>query len=1002
MRWPWQRGADQPRTDGAPRPSAAPPAVEPRVAPAGWAFLPPLQRSAGSIQLTSDPDHFTGALASWGDPSFTGPMTHLVSTEAPAGVIDVDGGGPVPGTGGYAASPVEMTLLPPPAPRVRPTQGKLGRMPTTVQRAGPDGGTPEGNRLDGDWSDGGSQEDGSLLMAASDAFPVLHVDAAPLQSQDSGSSPGPTVSAPVSHVEPPGSGRPGSTDGSTSDGSATYVPLPSTPAVQRASTAAGDTSPSFRHVPHPPRLGLGMPLSFSEPAESSESFPGTSPVPISGTAYDGSSGTSAGTFPVQRIPALRPPATPAVPPATDNTNGAGSTREAIEAFPPSDGGGTAAGPAPTSAELSDSPRRDSAAAPDPGSDMPAPEVDAGTTEASVSPPPDGAPASDDGSAPLLLAAGSTGALDPGGDIYAGLDGPAPHATEGIPGGMPVVSRSVPAVDPLSEVHGAAHGPGAGETFDEVSFPAVALPAVSLPAVSLPAVPESAVPERASSMTEPVRAPRAHPDLPRVGEQPAAAATQLPLVHGPAAGQQAMAIGSPAVQRRPSNDAPAETAPRADELPVPAVALAPTHGQGEWSSDGAAASGRTGAGKPAPDASSPPVDASGIQRGIQRAGESSDDPLARAIPTSAGPVLLRIVAAAGPVPTPETWQRLTALPTAAPAPRSQTPALVPGTATLRGTLQGTLPGQLLASTAEPDAGTLSVPAAPPAFAPAAAMLGTDNGPDFDRDLGLDSDLGSPSESGGAGDLASGWDPDASPEPSAAVGRVIQRTISVERSAAGDRGTRDSAAAGSLAGPAAPTHVLTSPPTPVPPTGGPGPVRLQRLDASTGTLPGVSGSTPGRGAALGLLADGPSAAGQTVPEAQAAAVPGLRWDTSRAATLSLAPPALHRVEGEEAVQREAVSHGIEPPATVPETPVPATSGPGEADSGIAAYGGPAAAPAGAATHGPATGGAAAPGTPAAATPEQLEELAKRLAGPLIRRIKAEMLLDRERRGLRTDTN
>ncbi|MFC9335244.1 hypothetical protein [Arthrobacter sp. NPDC057009] len=45
-----------------------------------------------------------------------------------------------------------------------------------------------------------------------------------------------------------------------------------------------------------------------------------------------------------------------------------------------------------------------------------------------------------------------------------------------------------------------------------------------------------------------------------------------------------------------------------------------------------------------------------------------------------------------------------------------------------------------------------------------------------------------------------------------------------------------------------------------------------------------------------------------------------------------------------------------------------------------------------------GAAAPST----TPEQLEELAKQLTGPLIRRIKAEMLLDRERRGLRTDMN
>lgn len=56
-------------------------------------------------------------------------------------------------------------------------------------------------------------------------------------------------------------------------------------------------------------------------------------------------------------------------------------------------------------------------------------------------------------------------------------------------------------------------------------------------------------------------------------------------------------------------------------------------------------------------------------------------------------------------------------------------------------------------------------------------------------------------------------------------------------------------------------------------------------------------------------------------------------------------------------------------------------------------------GAAATGPA--GKQATGAPAV-TPEQLEELAKRLTGPLIRRIKAEMLLDRERRGLRTDVN
>ena len=120
------------------------------------------------------------------------------------------------------------------------------------------------------------------------------------------------------------------------------------------------------------------------------------------------------------------------------------------------------------------------------------------------------------------------------------------------------------------------------------------------------------------------------------------------------------------------------------------------------------------------------------------------------------------------------------------------------------------------------------------------------------------------------------------------------------------------------------------------------------------------------------------------------------------MSLASPSLQRDESDEAVQREAGFPETGSAAVVPVVPAPATSGAGEADGGIAVQGGTDAAPAGSAAHGPAARGATASGIPAGATPEQLEELAKRLAGPLIRRIKAEMLLDRERRGLRTDVN
>lgn len=976
MRWPWQRERPEPPPGQEPREAAAPAAAEPRIAPAGWAFLPPLQRSAGSIQLTSDPDHFTGSLASWGDPSFTGPMTHLVSTQAPAGVIDVDGGGPDPGSGGYTAPSVEMTLLPPPAPHVRPVPGRLGGMPT-IQRAGTDGGTQGGNQLGGDWQDGGWPDgdpqasgtlDGlSLTAAAPDAFPVLHVDAAPLQSP--GSSPGPSVSAPVSRGEPSGPSRTRSTDGSTSDGSATYVPLPSAPAVQRASTPA-DSSPSFRQAPHPPRLGLGMPLSFSELAATPEFCPGTAP--------DVFPDSRPGSFPlpVQRTSTPETAGAPVVPPAADASIRGASAPDAVDATLPGNGGGTAPGPATTSAVPSDPPSLDSTGAPDPGIGEPAPWADAGTTTATVSPPADDAPAPDDGSAPPLSATGSAGAIDRAGDSHPGANDPAPRTTEGNPASMPVVSRSGHAVDLLSNVTDAGHGSDSLETFGAVSFPALSSPAVSSSAVREAARPVNGPPEPALTI---------HPDIPRVDERPAAA--PLPLVLGPATGQQAMPAGSPSVQRSLSDDSPAETAPHAEELTAeelaaPAAALAPVQGQSaESSSDEPRASGQTGAVKPTTDPSSSPHGSLGIQRTAKPAAELQT----RAIPTSVGPVVLRIVPAAGPGPATDTWQRLTALPVAAPAPRAQARALTLPAATR--------PAHSPANTAWPDEGQQGVAAAATAFAPTADMPSeSDNG------LGIEGDSGPRTESGFLADAAPGAEPDAPPGLSAAVGRVIQRTISVERYSA--EGTRplDAAATGFPAGSAPPTQVLTVPPTP--PHGGEQPARLQRLSASAGPVPGAVGSTPERTATLGYFSNTSFTAIPTGPGAHAAFESGS--DRPQDAILSLASPSPQRDEGGEAVQRETGLPGSDSAAAAPVVPARAASGPGEADGGVAVQGGTDAGPAGSAEQGPAVRGATASGIPAGATPEQLEDLAKRLAGPLIRRIKAEMLLDRERRGLRTDTN
>jgi hypothetical protein len=86
MRWPWQRRRSSPEPP-APRGSGN------RPSPAGWAFLPPLQRTVGPPVMVSNPQRFPSGLASRADPSLLGEDSHLIDASAPAGVIDVDGGG---------------------------------------------------------------------------------------------------------------------------------------------------------------------------------------------------------------------------------------------------------------------------------------------------------------------------------------------------------------------------------------------------------------------------------------------------------------------------------------------------------------------------------------------------------------------------------------------------------------------------------------------------------------------------------------------------------------------------------------------------------------------------------------------------------------------------------------------------------------------------------------------------------------------------------------------
>lgn len=88
MRWPWKR-EDVPSAAAEPGGRAAPEVPS----PAGWAFLPPLQRTIGEPHLTTSPVAFPQQLPAWRNPSMTGAMAHVVSAEAPSGVIDGDGAG---------------------------------------------------------------------------------------------------------------------------------------------------------------------------------------------------------------------------------------------------------------------------------------------------------------------------------------------------------------------------------------------------------------------------------------------------------------------------------------------------------------------------------------------------------------------------------------------------------------------------------------------------------------------------------------------------------------------------------------------------------------------------------------------------------------------------------------------------------------------------------------------------------------------------------------------
>ena len=80
--WPWRRKRDEP----APAPTPAP--VVPTRPPADqWRLVAPIQRMVGDDILANPVQRFSGSLASWQDPRFLGALGHGVGAGEPSGTI---------------------------------------------------------------------------------------------------------------------------------------------------------------------------------------------------------------------------------------------------------------------------------------------------------------------------------------------------------------------------------------------------------------------------------------------------------------------------------------------------------------------------------------------------------------------------------------------------------------------------------------------------------------------------------------------------------------------------------------------------------------------------------------------------------------------------------------------------------------------------------------------------------------------------------------------------
>lgn len=960
MRWPWQRERSEPRPETF-VPEAAPPAVQlPPVPPAGWAFLAPLQRTIGSMELTHGPERFAGSLAAWSNPSFTGTMSHLVTADAPPGVIDVDGGGTGSGEA-HRSEAAEMTLLVAPA-----RSGRGGGSTTVVQRTSsaadaphndfevpsdepvtlpqdnfqpPSGRTAVSAEPSGTAGSAAQVQrfavDGPPSLAPSlSVKPQAELPPAPADGGESlqSATPEQDVAAgrPAWDVAPVP--RPHSAD-STSDSHATYVSLPVPPAWQRSTEEAGNEQAGTGHraiegtadgtselEPLPPvstppayptRLGLGRPLSFSQHETS---------VPPTPRALPGQESA----WPLQR------------------TAGSGNTAQEAPTSWRLDHAGPAAGEALDSAADATAPPADSFTAPLEMQERPTADAMPHDPGAGMQQPEQLLLPVDESSAPLLPDAMLPAALSASGE--SGVEGqPLQGAHRQPPPDLPVVSRL--ASNESKETNDSDDGPAPREAAGSLLQPDDPpndgpVGSASVPGSLVPARISSAAPYEASVVSRLLGNERAE-GLPAKSRPPADAAT--------------------AVQRGDYGEPDSAPVRAGSDLPGP---VTPDGTPREMTGD-AHAPKALNTGQPAP-----------LGVTIQRAEAGADS-----APHRSGahvvPLEARTSRPVAPGFTSVVWQRL-----AAKAPTVQQPA------------------GWVAPLASP---ALPVPGSTIDFNDAAGgsslegVAGVDDTGNPEKDSAAffaTAGTGHQPEADARSDTGYGGEPlsaDAA-EPtgsSAAVGSSVQRTLALNRPA-----QAPGAGSPAVGLPFSSKHLANgAPEAGAPETGG---RTLQRMATFPVIAPLLPAPRPAPSELRGTLGH-----------------PAVDSRALDSVVLTLATPAPS--PGPDPGTGELMNHTYDLDSVVqrvqgrdvPETQSPLADGPAMAP--VEYFPPPAAVeansvppPADDAPQAAERSTAGAPGSLGAATPDQLEELAKRLAGPIIRRIKAEMLLDRERRGLRTDPN